>query len=520
MTPRPMRAVVYARYSSHNQGEQSIEGQLHDAYQFAEQEGYTIIREYIDRAITGKTDARPQFQRMIDDAPKGQFAFVIVWKLDRFARNRYDSAIYKARLKKYGVKVVSVKESITDAPEGIILEGMLESMAEYYSANLSQNIRRGLRETTSKGLFCGGTVPFGYKSVNQKLVPDENTAPIMRKIFEDYGAGVPMKEIIEGLKAKGITATRGGELSYTSFMYQLSNPAYIGKAMYQGKVVPGLCEPLISDELFQRVQDIMKARAHAPGAGKAKVNYLLQGKIFCGHCGAAMNGESGRSHTGTIYNYYCCRGKKKLRNCKKKNERKDDIEKFVVNQTRLHVLNPTQARKIAKAAVEEFNRSFNSSRVRDLERTLRKKEKDSEILVDSLLEAPKPVHAAIYAKLEKLEAEKQDIESQITTLNLAAGVRITENDVVTWLNQFCSGDPDNPEFQRKIIDVFVSSVYVYDERIVVFYNIKESKSEIDFDSLESALYGSGFVRNAPPFETKSEPEMIFINNTFGMAFVR
>ena len=149
------RAVIYARYSSHAQNEQSIEGQLHDCYEWAQQQNVMVIKEYIDRAMTGTKDDRPDFQRMIEDAAKRQFELVIVWKLDRFSRNRYDSAIYKTRLKKYGVRVVSVKENISDAPEGIILEGMLESMAEYYSANLSQNVKRGIRESMEKGYFCG-----------------------------------------------------------------------------------------------------------------------------------------------------------------------------------------------------------------------------------------------------------------------------------------------------------------------------------------------------------------------------
>lgn len=149
-----MNAVIYARYSSHGQTEQSIEGQLRDNYAWAKQQGVIVVGEYIDRALTGTKDQRPDFQRMIADAAKKQFELVIVWKLDRFARNRYDSAIYKAKLKKYGVKVVSVKENITDSPEGIILEGLLESMAEYYSANLSQNVRRGLRRASRRGTIA------------------------------------------------------------------------------------------------------------------------------------------------------------------------------------------------------------------------------------------------------------------------------------------------------------------------------------------------------------------------------
>jgi DNA invertase Pin-like site-specific DNA recombinase len=170
-------AVIYARYSSHGQTEQSIEGQLRDCYAYAEREGYKVVGEYIDRAISGRSDDRPDFQRMIADAPKKQYQFVIVWKLDRFARNRYDSAIYKSKLKKHGVKVVSATENISNDPEGIILEGMLESMAEYYSANLSKHVKRGLRESVIKGTYTGGIPPIGYKVIDKKLIIDEDKGP-------------------------------------------------------------------------------------------------------------------------------------------------------------------------------------------------------------------------------------------------------------------------------------------------------------------------------------------------------
>ena len=174
-------AVIYARYSSHGQTEQSIEGQLRDCYAYAQREGYVVIHGYVDR---------PDFQRMISDAPKGQFSAVIVWKLDRFARNRFDSANYKHRLKKSGVRVVSATEHISDDPEGIMLEGMLESLAEYYSANLSKHVKRGQRESAIKGTYIGGIPPFGFKIQNKRLVADEEKAPIIKWIFEQYASGL------------------------------------------------------------------------------------------------------------------------------------------------------------------------------------------------------------------------------------------------------------------------------------------------------------------------------------------
>ena len=190
-----MNAVIYARYSSYSQQEQSIEGQLRDCYAYCEREGMSVVGEYIDRAISGRTDERPDFQRMIADSSKKQFAYVVVWKLDRFARNRYDSAMYKAKLKKNGVKVLSAMEPISNSPESIIMEGLLESMAEYYSANLSENVKRGQRESMLKHNWTGGTVPFGYQVREKKLLPREDRAPIVKEIFEKYAAGVSKKVI-------------------------------------------------------------------------------------------------------------------------------------------------------------------------------------------------------------------------------------------------------------------------------------------------------------------------------------
>ena len=173
-----MNAVIYARYSSERQTEQSIEGQIRYCTQYADQHGYKIVDTYIDRAISGTSDNRPQFQKMISDSAKGQFRYIIVWKLDRFARNRYDSAIYKNKLKNNNVKVLSATEGIGEGDESIILEAVLEAMAETYSRQLSQNVRRGLKESALKCKSTGGTIPLGYKIDGGNLVIDEKTAPI------------------------------------------------------------------------------------------------------------------------------------------------------------------------------------------------------------------------------------------------------------------------------------------------------------------------------------------------------
>lgn len=481
-----MNAVIYARYSSHGQTEQSIEGQLRDNHAWAEQHGITIIGEYIDRALTGTKDQRPDFQRMIEDAAKRQFEMVIVWKLDRFARNRYDSAIYKARLKKYGVKVVSVKENITDSPEGIILEGLLESMAEYYSANLSQNIKRGQRESVAKGTWCGGKVPYGYRNVNKKLVVDDKEAEIVRYVFRQYADGVSKKDIVQELTKRGIRTRDGKPMTINTFTRVLTNPAYTGRFTYNGETIPDLSERLIDDETFARVQKRIQKNAHAPGAFTAKVDYLLSGKVYCGHCGAAMIGASGTSKTGAIYNYYTCVNKKRKHSCKKKNERKDFVEWYVVEQTLLYILAPSRAAHVAKAVVIEYKKEFSDSRIDDLEKALRQIDRELEKLVDAIVDSPKVAHKKIYGRMEVLEEQKADMEADLSRLRIAQGIQLTEAEVRAWLKKFCTGDPMDEEFRKRIIDVFINSVYLYDDRLVVFYNIRGGKQVSYIDLINSA----------------------------------
>jgi DNA invertase Pin-like site-specific DNA recombinase len=164
-----MTAVIYARYSSDNQREESIEGQIRECTAYAEKNGITVIKHYIDRALSAKTDNRPDFQQMIKDSEKRLFDIVLVWKLDRFARNRYDSAHYEYLLERNHVKLVSATEPISDSPAGIMVKSMLTGMAEYYSAELSEKVVRGMTENVLKGKYNGGTIPIGFKVDEEKF---------------------------------------------------------------------------------------------------------------------------------------------------------------------------------------------------------------------------------------------------------------------------------------------------------------------------------------------------------------
>lgn len=477
-----MNAVIYARYSSFSQTEQSIEGQLRDCYAYAEREGYTVIKEYIDRAIPGKTDERPDFQRMIEDASKRQFERVIVWKLDRFARNRYDSAIYKYRLRQYGVRVVSAMEAIGDGDESIILEAVLEASAEYYSRDLRKKVNRGLRESALKGSSTGAVPPVGYKLVDKHPVIDEDKAEVVRYIFEQYAQGVPSKKILAALAEKGYTNARGKPFTITGLRCVLSNTKYKGDGHWRDIIVPW--PPIVSPELFDQVQDKLKATQHKGAAQKAKVEYYLRGKAYCGYCGAPMVGESGRSRSGENYHYYACADKKKKHSCKKKNERKDFIEWYVVEQTLNYVLTPARMELIAENVVAAYEKEFGGSRIKELERQFAHLDRELDKCVDMMLESDsKPVRKKIEEKAKTIELQMNDISLDLSKLKMASDIHYKKEDVLAFLRQFQNGDLMDLDFRRRVIDVFINSIYLYDDKVIIYCNIHGGKQVSLIDTI-------------------------------------
>ena len=470
----------------------------------------SVVGEYIDRAISGRTDERPDFQRMIADSSKKQFAYVVVWKLDRFARNRYDSAMYKAKLKKNGVKVLSAMEPISNSPESIIMEGLLESMAEYYSANLSENVKRGQRESMLKHNWTGGTVPFGYQVREKKLLPREDRAPIVKEIFEKYAAGVSKKEICDDLNRRGIRTYAGCPFTKASLETMLKNKKYIGIFSYGDMSYEDEEIRLISDELFYKVQRKLAAIKRAPAENKAKVEYLLRGKAFCGHCGTRMVGESGRSKTGDVHYYYACGKKKKSHTCSKKNEQKGFLEWYVVEQTMAYILHPARLDQIADAVLNAYDQEFNTDEIKGMEKELARIEKEANAAVDFIVATDRAELRERYqAKLEQLEDRKADIQSQLSKLKIAVSIRYTHEQVVAWLKTICRGDPTDEVFQRRIIDVFINSVYVYDDKIVIFYNIRDGK-QVSYMEASEALEG---LDEESDIQNRGGPESSNINGS-------
>ncbi len=496
-------AVIYARYSSHGQTEQSIEGQLRVCYEFAKRENIKVVGEYIDRALTGRSDDRPDFQRMISDAKKKAFDYVIVYKLDRFARNRYDSAIYKHKLKQCGVKLLSAMENIGDNPESIILEAVLEASAEYYSVDLSQKIKRGRKESATKGKFVGGGVPIGYKNEGGYLVVDVEKAPHIVKAFSMYAEGVPKKDIIAEMNALGLRNKNGDPYGYNALQCALKSEKYIGVLEQSGIRIEGGVPALVDNETFEKVQARLALNARSGAKNKAVIEYLLTGKLFCGHCGSSMQGVSGTGKSGNKWSYYQCAARRKRSGCKKKHEKKDFLEWYVVEQTVEYVLTPPRIQQIAKAVVEQYEKEFGDDSVSKLENRVAWLTKQIEKLTFDALEMPKASRKPLYAKIEAYDAERSDLEIDLSKLQIANEIRYTEEDIVVWLKSFCKGDLFDMDFRKRIIDVFINSIYLYDDRVIIYYNVQGGKQVSYIEMLESTGEGGADADIPEDFEGSS-----------------
>ena len=477
-------AVIYARFSSHAQNEQSIEGQLKECYAFAERSGLRIVHEYIDRALTGTTDKRPEFLQMIEDSKRKGFQFVVVYQLDRFARNRYDSATYKAKLKKNGVRVLSSKENITDDASGILIEGVLESMAEYYSAELSQKIKRGIAISASKCKFFGGKVPLGYKIDEKKdYVINEETAPIVRRMFEMLAGGYNYAQIARYMNERGIPTATGGKWGKNSFNSIFSNRRYLGKYIFHGEEIDGGIPQLIDERLFADVQKVLERYAAAPSRGKAKVEYLLSDKLICGKCGHKMTGISSTSKSKKIHHYYKCVGVTKSV-CDKRTIRKQFIEDEIIaaivgngtEQNPHGILTDEFIDTIAAETYMLIQAERNDSEIKRLESLVADNQKAINNLMQALMLGK--IADTILAQIEKLERENAELNDTIES-EKALQINYSYADIRKWLQHFRTLDYSKTKNRKDLIDTFIYRVLLYDDKMKVIFNLKgEQQNEL------------------------------------------
>ena len=469
------RLVAYYRYSGGSgQTEQSIEGQRRDCENYAKLHGLTIVHEYIDRHISGKTDDRAAFQQMMNDGDKGAFDMVICWKTDRFARNRYDSAVYKKRLRDNGIEILYAAESNVEGAEGIIIEGLMEALAEYYSAELAEKMRRGMRESALKGQAINRCRSLGLTTdENKKYVIDEKTAPTVRFIFEHYAAGESSTSIVEQLNAKGLRTSQGNLFNKCSIPRIIQNEMYRG--VYTSKAynvrIEGAIPAIIDDDLWKRAQAMMKTNRQLKAKYEPKAEYLLSGKLFCAKCGCTMKGVSGHSGgNGEVYRYYACSNPQ----CRKRNIPKDDLEGKVIRSICDHLLQPETMELLAETMVEVQKADMEKPNAeRDvLEQELWDVRRRSKNIMDAIETGS--ANPQLVARLDDLTQQENTLTYQLSTMEAEKPLLFTKEQYLFLLQQFYAQPTEQDDaYKRRLINTFVTNIEVSDSELLIYFNISE-----------------------------------------------
>lgn len=481
---RRKKGVAYARYSSNNQREESIDAQLRAIHEYCEKENIELVAVFTDEAISGKTDNRDEFQKMIRQLLKGSIEadMVLVHKFNRFARNKYDSALYKKKLKDIDIKVVSVSQKIDDTPEGELLEGFLETIDQYYSANLAVEVRKGLRENALKGKHAGGQVLFGYSLDDEGYYRPNENARIVKRIFEEYAAGFPKTEICERLNQEGYRNQRGKKFNTRTLYDLLRNEKYIGNYVYtidrtETIRLDGIIkDPPIDRNLWVTVQDLCRDSSIRGRYRKQKKTYFLTGKTYCEHCGSPISGAgSKRSRNGDLNYYYKCVGKVKHKNgCTNPSINKDWFEPKVLNTVINAVMTDEQIKVIAKQTFEELLSMRDTPIIstkqlkRELSDILKRQERLTDLYLDGSMNKE-----MLDERNGELQRRKYQIEDELETRKRVEETDdITEEDIAEFIKGFIdeiktSYAQSDDEFMRIVFGTFVKKVVVGNEKITV-----------------------------------------------------
>ena len=461
-------AVIYARYSSHSQREQSIEDQVNACKDFAERNDLIVVDVYADYAQTGTNDNREALQKMLADSNEKKFEIVLMWKLDRFSRNRYEAAMNRNILEKNGVKIVSITESIPDSAEGALVEGIMESLAEYYSRSLSQNVKRGHRSNAQKGLVNGGMTPLGYKVVDHKYVIDEESASIVRLIFNMYVNGYSKAEIADYLNDRGLRTSMDKNFTAQGITNIIKNKKYIGIYIYDDVVIEDAVPPIIDKETFEKANAIK--RGYKRRSKDKYYQYLLSGKVYCGLCGAHYVGESGRSRSGKVYHYYKCANKKRKNGkCPSKALRADYLEEKALQVTLHMVLTENVIFELSERikAISDKNDNEIADQLRS---QLEDRQKSLDNLVKSIERGA--FSDSIMNRINELETEVNLLKIKIEEEEYNSKP-ITQEEVADFLGGIKKELAASDIELSVILDKLIDSILVYENKIVINYRLSE-----------------------------------------------
>lgn len=504
-------AVIYARFSSSGQNEQTIDGQIRVCREYAEKQGLSIIKVYDKdkaKSASKETEKRKDLHRMFADAETGAFQYIIVYKMDRFARNRNESRIFKSELAKHGVRVLSATENITDDEGGELYEMILEWNDEKYSQRLSKRVHDGLDTAVANGTYCGGHLIMGYKLIDtdkrggkgiiHKVGIDEEQAEIVRFIFTEYASGTDKKAIADMLNAKG-SKYKGKSFHLRTFESWLFNTKYTGEFHLGDRLVDNVYPQIIDKLLFEKVQARLKSNRIFAGVNKAPVTYLLTGKAFCGHCGAPICADNGTARNGLSVHYYACKRKKKGKDlCVKKRNHKDKLEKAVTEFVVDCLKDPTKVNKAADDTIRYYDERTGDDGLKSIDIRVANANNEVASLTDAFVLAKNDLlRATIEKKMSELETYLKDLNSEKAKINIEHGLRITKAQILEFVAQLIKGDPNDKDYQRRIIDKLVHKVYISDGSFFVLVNFFDmNKTEhITFEDINEtaqsfALNGS------------------------------
>jgi site-specific DNA recombinase len=512
--------AVYARYSSHNQREESIEAQLRGCSEYAKRKKLEIVECYTDSAKSGTTSEREGFLKMVADSGKGMFKFLIVHKLDRFSRDKFDSVTFKRKLKMNGVTLLSVTENLDNSPESVMLESCLEGMAQYYSLNLTREVMKGMRESAYNCTHLGGKPPLGYDvdPVTHKYVVNEAEASIVRYIFESYAENVGYNRILDYLNGMGYKTKRGGAFGKNSLYSILGNEKYTGRFTFNKKlekdvsgkrnpqlkpreewiIVDGGLPAIVTEEKFNVVQAKMANNRKSGGRFRAREVYLLSGMIFCGECGASMYGNTRKcGRNKSRYSSYKCSSRANHMGCENREIRKEYLESYALDELYAQLFSETSVKKLA-AMLNEYNRK-------------RAQENDTKtkLALDELTEVNDKISKVVRlvsesgvsietvkANLKRFEERKLFIIDYLKDLEMKNKVGMISEDtlfeLVSKSKEFVK--TRNIAECQNFIHSYIEKVVVFNDRAEIFFKINvpdealdtvtSLKSEGDIDALK------------------------------------
>jgi len=446
---------------------------------YCQQQHWQIVATYIDEARSATTDRRPNFQQMIEDSGKGLFDIVLVHKLDRFSRNRYDSAIYKSKLKKNNVSIASVLERIDDSPESVMMESVLTGMAEYYSKNLSREVMKGMTETALQCKHTGGCCPLGYDlDSNRKLIINPYEAEAVRIIFEMFDNGYGYSEIINYLNDNGYKTKKGCIFGKNSLYEILGNEKYTGVFIYNKATsknhnhtrnnhsykaydeiirIENGCPQIISKELFERVQKRRENNKRNAGRYHSQEFYLLTSKIFCGICGKRMIGNlrfSGRNKN-RLATYRCNTHRSE---CKNKEINKDYLDVYIVELLREKMFNSKALHKIINK-LNTYIKNYNNDYDKHYETVKSEYDEICESLANITVAIEKGIITeSIVNRAEKLEEQKNQLQNKLSEMHQF--ISLEYKDFAYLIGEF-KGLKRNTEEFRTFVQRYVNKITVF-----------------------------------------------------------